>query len=174
LSESVIATAALATGGNTAAVAEAMEANTRSAKSFRDHVLEYLGGAWPGDCPLDPRPRAAVERAGWRIESMQKDGYRIESIDYQVEPGDRVPALLLVPDGVDAAHLAPAVAVWQQHNGERHFGKSEPAGGSRRTCKWGSGPNWNPQMLKSRTGFSLLPFFRSAACPWLARTHLPV
>jgi dienelactone hydrolase len=122
------ATAALTTGSNTAAGAEAMEAKTRSAKSFRDHLLECLGGAWPEDCPLDPRPRAAFERDGWRIESIQKDGYRIESIDYQVEPGDRVPALLLVPDGVDAAHPAPAVAVWHQHNGEWHFGKSEPAG----------------------------------------------
>jgi hypothetical protein len=35
---------------------------------------------------------------------------------------------VLVPDGVDAAHPAPAVAVWHQHNGEYHLGKSEPAG----------------------------------------------
>ena len=59
---------------------------------------------------------------------MQKEGYRIESLTYQVETGDRVPALLLVPDGVDEATPAAAIAVWHQHNGEYHLGKSEPAG----------------------------------------------
>jgi dienelactone hydrolase len=29
---------------------------------------------------------------------------------------------------VDAAHPAPALAVWHQHNGQWHLGKSEPAG----------------------------------------------
>jgi len=52
-----------------------------SEPSFRDHLLACLGG---------------------------HDGYRIESLDYQGEPGERVPALLLVPDGVSAAHPAPA------------------------------------------------------------------
>ena len=33
-----------------------------------------------------------------------------------------------MPDGVDASHPAPAVAVWHQHNGEWHLGKVEPAG----------------------------------------------
>jgi hypothetical protein len=33
-----------------------------------------------------------------------------------------------VPDGVDAGHPAPAVAVWHQHNGAYHLGKVEPAG----------------------------------------------
>ena len=37
-----------------------------------------------------------------------------------------VPAMLLVPDGVDANHPAPAVAVWHQHNGQYYLGKSEP------------------------------------------------
>jgi len=32
------------------------------------------------------------------------------------------------PQGCDAAHPAPAVAVWHQHNGEYHLGKTEPAG----------------------------------------------
>jgi dienelactone hydrolase len=69
-----------------------------------------------------------VDVDGRRIESGQHDGYRIESIDYSVEPGERVPALVLIPDGVDASRPAPAVAVWHQHNGEWHLGKSEPAG----------------------------------------------
>ena len=98
------------------------------AKQFRDHLLDCLGGPWPEPCPLDVRRRDPVESRGLRIESLQKDGYRIESIDYEVELGDRVPALVLIPNGVDADHPAPAVAVWHQHNGEWHLGKSEPAG----------------------------------------------
>ncbi|MFM8802338.1 MAG: dienelactone hydrolase family protein [Planctomycetia bacterium] len=97
-------------------------------KTFRDHLLDCLGGPWPEPCPLDVRRRDPVEFRGLRIESSRQEGYRIESIDYEVEPGERVPALVLVPDGVDAEHPAPAVAVWHQHNGEWHLGKSEPAG----------------------------------------------
>ena len=86
---------------------------------FRERLLAGLGGPWPEPCDLKPRQRAAPE---------QKDGYRIESFTYEVEPGDAVPALLLVPDGVSAQSPAPAVAVWHQHNGEYHLGKNEPAG----------------------------------------------
>lgn len=85
---------------------------------FRERLLACLGGPWPDPCDLEPRVDG----------SDRKDGYRIESVTYQAEPGDRIPAKLLVPDGVDAANPAPAVAVWHQHNGEWHLGKSEPAG----------------------------------------------
>jgi dienelactone hydrolase len=80
--------------------------------------LECLGGAWPEGGDLRPK----VE------QTIQKDGYRLERLTYEVEPNDRVPAYLLVPDGVSKASPAPAVAVWHQHNGEYHLGKSEPAG----------------------------------------------
>ena len=85
---------------------------------FRQKLLECLGGPWPEEC--EPRPKLR--------ETIEKDGYRIESLTYEAEPNDPIPALLLVPDGVDANHPAPAVAVWHQHNGEWHLGKSEPAG----------------------------------------------
>jgi dienelactone hydrolase len=85
---------------------------------FRDRLLKCLGGPWPEPCELRPQVHETIER----------DGYRIESVSFQAEPEDRVPALLLVPEGVDAGHPAPAVAVWHQHNGEWHLGKSEPAG----------------------------------------------
>lgn len=85
---------------------------------LKSKLLECLGGPWPEPYPLDPQ---------WG-EAEQKDGYRIRSVRYRVEPEDWVPALLLVPDGVDETHPAPAVAVWHQHNGEWHLGKSEPAG----------------------------------------------
>lgn len=85
---------------------------------FRQRLLACLGGEWPQPCPLRPQHR----------ETIQKEGYRIESVTYEVERGDRVPALLLIPDGVTANKPAPAVAVWHQHNGQWHLGKSEPAG----------------------------------------------
>jgi len=85
---------------------------------FREKLLACLGGPWPEPCELKPELR----------ETIEKDGYRIESLTYEVEPGDRVAAMLLVPEGVDAERPAPAVAVWHQHNGQWHLGKSEPAG----------------------------------------------
>lgn len=106
----------------------AADPSMSSPLTFRNRLLSCLGGAWPEPCPLDPRQRDPVEVNGRRIAGCRRDGYRIESIDYCVELGERVPALLLIPDGVDAAHPAPAIAVWHQHNGEWHLGKSEPAG----------------------------------------------
>lgn len=89
-----------------------------SPEDLKAKLLQCLGGPWPGACELHPQVR----------ETLHKDGYRIESLTYEVERGDRVPALLLVPDGVDADHPAPAVLVCHQHNGQWHLGKSEPAG----------------------------------------------
>jgi dienelactone hydrolase len=94
------------------------EKKVTTAEDLRGKLLECLGVPWPEPCALRPALR----------ETIRKDGYRIESVTYEVEPGDRVPALLLVPDGVDANHPAPTVAVWHQHNSEWHLGKSEPAG----------------------------------------------
>ena len=85
---------------------------------LRETLLRCLGGPWP-----DPPPLKAVLH-----RTDRKDGYRIESVTYQVEEGDLMPALLLVPDGVTEKNPAPAVAVWHQHNGQYHLGKSEPAG----------------------------------------------
>jgi dienelactone hydrolase len=87
-------------------------------EQWRARLQACLGGPWPDPCDLRPVVR----------ETIAKDGYRIESVTYEAEPGDRIPALLLIPDGVDATHPAPAVAVWHQHNGAWHLGKVEPAG----------------------------------------------
>jgi dienelactone hydrolase len=99
-----------------AAIAKAEE--SRMGIDFRRKLLECLGGPWPEGCELKPQIR----------ETIEKDGYRIESITYEAEPGDAIPAMLLVPDGVTADRPAPAVAVWHQHAGQWHLGKSEPAG----------------------------------------------
>lgn len=89
-----------------------------AAADFRDRVVTCLGGDWPKPPPLNVQRR----------ETLPKDGYRIESITYDAEPNDPIPALLLIPDGVTADKPAPAVAVWHQHNGNWQLGKSEPAG----------------------------------------------
>lgn len=89
-----------------------------AAVDFREKLLDCLGGPWPEPCPLNAKTS----------ETRQENGYRIETVSYEVEPGDRVPAYLLIPDGVNADRPAPAVCVWHQHNGAYHLGKVEPAG----------------------------------------------
>ncbi len=113
--------AALAAGLTASAGASAWgteAAEPEQAPDFRAQLLRCLGGPWPEGGDL----RAKLE------ESTQKDGYRLERVSYDVEPGERIAALVLVPDGVSANRPAAAVAVWHQHNGEYHLGKSEPAG----------------------------------------------
>ena len=85
---------------------------------LRAKYQECLGGPFPEPTPLNPQLR----------ETILKDGYRIESLTYEVQPGERIPALLLVPDSATAANPVPGIAVWHQHNGQFHLGKSEPAG----------------------------------------------
>ena len=85
---------------------------------FREQLLKGLGGEWPEPCSLNPRHR----------ETMQRDGFRIESLYYDAEPDDAIPAMLLIPDGVSAGKPAPGIAIWHQHAGQWHLGKTEPAG----------------------------------------------
>ena len=94
---------------------------TRHADSARETVraklLNCLGGPWPD--PKDLCPRVTKRE--------QKDGYRLEWVSYETEPDERVMAVLIVPDGVSSAQAAPGIAVWHQHAGQWHLGKSEPA-----------------------------------------------
>lgn len=85
---------------------------------FHQRLLECLGGDWPAPDELKTRV----------TKTERLDGFKRLKLSYELEAGDRCPAILLVPDGVDANHPAPAIAVWHQHNGEYHLGKSEPAG----------------------------------------------
>ena len=89
-----------------------------SRDEFRRNLLACLGGPWPEPPSLDAELR----------EVIPGNGFRIESVTYRAEPEDRVPALLLVPDGVDEGRPAAAVAVWHQHADQWELGKSEPAG----------------------------------------------
>ena len=90
----------------------------KAAADFRDHLLQGLGGEWPEPCPLQPKV----------LQTQQGDGFRIEKLQYFAEPGDAIPAYLLVPDDVSASHPAPGICIWHQHNGQWDLGKSEPAG----------------------------------------------
>lgn len=85
-----------------------------------------------------PRPPSTVEV----LSSSQEDGY-LRHLVHLVTEDDVIPAFLAVPSG---AGPFPAVVVFHQHAGQRHFGKSEvgirprrrPAPGVRisaRTCR---------------------------------------
>ena len=84
--------------------------------AFREKLLEGWGGPWPETQDVHVRLR----------ETIKKEGYTIESLYYQSEPDDQVPALLLIPDGVSPDRPAPAVVCLHQH--QYRFGKNEPAG----------------------------------------------
>ncbi len=113
--KSVAATVVGATMGGAGEVTHA--AGTES-MTFRDRLLECLGGEWPAPGPLN----ALVAK------TEQKDGYRLEWVTYEVEQGERVSTILLIPDGVSATSTAPAVCVWHEHAGRWAVGKAEPAG----------------------------------------------
>ena len=85
---------------------------------FRDRLLQCLGGGWPESGSLNIELR----------DRKQQDGYRIEFLRFEAEPGDFVPANLLIPDGVSSDKPAPGICVWHQHNGQWHLAKSEPSG----------------------------------------------
>ena len=59
-----------------------------SKKEMLQNLINCLGGPWPEPGPLKPNHR----------DTIRKEGYRIESVTYEVEKGDRVPALILIPD----------------------------------------------------------------------------
>jgi dienelactone hydrolase len=89
-----------------------------AAADFRDQLLKCLGGPWPQPGELNAR----VEKA------EPKEGYRLETVSYELEPGERVTSFLLLPEGASAARPAPGLCVWHQHAGQYGNGKYEPAG----------------------------------------------
>jgi dienelactone hydrolase len=101
-----------------AATQKSRRIRSDSSDAMREAYLDCLGGPFPDPAPLNTQSG----------KTIQKDDYRIESLSYETEPGDRVKALLLIPNTANAESPVPGIAVWHQHNGEYHIGKSEPAG----------------------------------------------
>ena len=67
-----------------------------TANSFRDRLLAGLGGPWPEPCPLDAQLDSTVDACG----------YRLERVIFAVEPQERIPALVLIPEGVSPSRPA--------------------------------------------------------------------
>ena len=63
---------------------------TPEAAAFKKHLLRCLGGDWPDPPALEAKV----------ANTVQKDGYRIETVVYttEIKPHHRVQALLLVPE----------------------------------------------------------------------------
>ena len=87
-------------------------------EEFRKRLLAGLGGEWPKPGPLNVTVR----------KEIPQEGFKIHSLTYDAEPNDPIPAMLLVPDKVTSSTPAPGIAIWHQHAGQFHLGKSEPAG----------------------------------------------
>ena len=116
-----IKSATLAAGATALAASTQSQVNptvNAKTKMFREKLLECLGGPWPESDDLKPQIQ----------KTEQKDGYRLIWLTYELEPNDRCPAILLMPDGVSDKSPAPAVAIWHQHAGQWDLGKTEPAG----------------------------------------------
>src|SRR5262245_48357810 len=86
---------------------------------FRDRLLQCLGGQWPPPRPLHAQTLHIDELEG---------GIRREKVAYEAEPGEMVPAYLLLPSAGGRSNPAPGICVWHQHHGAWHVGASEPAG----------------------------------------------
>jgi len=113
-----LAGGAMIAGGCDSTVSTGGRNVSQKGSDMREKLLSCLGGPWP-------------EAGDLRVEvgkTEQKKGYQCQWLSYETQPGDRVPAIVLTPDGVSATSPAAAVAVWHQHNGQYHLGKSEPAG----------------------------------------------
>ena len=70
--------------------------------------------------PPEPGVQAEV------LDVELEPSFERRRITYQARDGGSIPAFLLVPKGLRKP--APGVLVHHQHNGERHFGKSEVCG----------------------------------------------
>lgn len=76
------------------------------------------------DCPgsFPDRPNPAVKT----VSVSSAGGFERRLLESEVEPGDRIRAYLLVPDGADGE--CPGVLAVHPHAGEFAVGKSDPAG----------------------------------------------
>ena len=88
------------------------------ASSLRSRVLTHLG-LFPPTGPLRPSDSGAA---------MDEDACDRARVTYAVEPGERVPAWLLMPHGATPPGGWPALVAVHQHANQYDLGKAEPAG----------------------------------------------
>lgn len=71
-------------------------------------------------------PAPTPQPAPVMLSSVQREGYRVEKWEYYPDDYSVVPFLALIPDGVDAAHPAPAVMCMLGSNHTKEFSAAEP------------------------------------------------
>jgi dienelactone hydrolase len=85
--------------------------------AFRDTMIRLLG-RWPEATALDARVEERVD-----LGNVIR-----ERVTYETEPGDRVPAYVLVPKDLRPGERRPGIFAHHQHAGQFHVGKSEVVG----------------------------------------------
>jgi dienelactone hydrolase len=94
-------------------------------------------------------PLAAPPLASERVERVDLGDVVREKVTYAVEPGERVPAFVLLPKSGSARR--PAILCHHQHGGEFQVGKDGPAG-------LGSDPNQHYALELARRGYVTMVF----------------
>ena len=85
--------------------------------TLRENIIACLG-RFPQKAALD-----------FTVDAVQaEDGYVKQTVSYNVEPGERVNAYLLIPNGAVARGGNPGILAVHQHAGQWHIGKSEVTG----------------------------------------------
>jgi len=85
--------------------------------TLREKIITCLG-KFPQKAPLE-----------FSIDSETvENGYTKQKVSYNVEPGERVNAYLLIPDDISAQGKLPGILAIHQHAGQWHIGKSEVTG----------------------------------------------
>jgi len=94
-------------------------------------------------------PVAAPPLASERVERADLGDVVREKVTYSVEPGERVPAFVLLPKSGPSRR--PAILCHHQHGGEFELGKDGPAG-------LGSDPNQRYALELARRGYVTMVF----------------
>src|SRR5438876_6810649 len=94
-------------------------------------------------------PVAAPPLAAERVERADLGDVVREKVTYAVEPGERVPAFVLLPKSGPPRH--PAILCHHQHGGEFEVGKDGPAG-------LGSDPSQHYALELARRGYVTIVF----------------
>lgn len=82
----------------------AFETWRRAGQEALHDLLRLDAASWP-DTPLDVRA----------LDETTDDGLVVRTIDYLVEPGQRIPAYVVLPDGPAPAGGWPGVVLWHGH-----------------------------------------------------------